>query len=196
MARATVLAIITLNGKLKMEKIKCYLDIKPLIAVITYGNTSTDDEVCGGLLGINQANNGWIRIMDFDPWKNIGRNNTRVDYVPNPNDLLNTLKKTTHINPNANRDFVGVFHTHPGLSIPIPSHTDIFGNGQGEANNSGYAGIYLIYSPGCARFSAQYYDGEEFGFKEVEVIVKEIESHRTAFNESAITDNMKHGDMI
>ena len=148
------------------EKIKCYLDISALIAFISHGNKFTD-EACGGLTGINKITKGWVNITEFHPWKNIGSINKHVDYVPNPKDLLETLRLTTHINPKANRDLVGIGHTHPDQCAPIPSYTDIFGNGQKSAENSGYAGIYLIYSPGLGRLSGQYYDGENFGFKEI-----------------------------
>ncbi len=118
-------------------------------AVIESGDKSPTEEICGALLG-HRSRDTW-EITKFIPLTNVSQNKI-AHYIPDPNEWIKVLNKTTFLNKNAELDFIGVFHTHPN-SAPIASHTDI--------NEAGYEGIYWIYSPAFKTHGYYYWDGDE-----------------------------------
>lgn len=117
--------------------------------LVAYGEESPTEEVCGALLGKKFADDSWV-CDEFIPMTNVSTEGHSHHYVADPNELFQVLSKTTLMFDDAEKDLVGIFHTHPNHE-PTPSITDI-----GEA---GYEGAYLIYSPNLQRMSAHYYDG-------------------------------------
>ena len=111
------------------------------------GDKSPHEEICGALLGDNHTK----VISKYIPLTNVS-SNKMSHYIPDPNQWLNTLNRTTFMSKEAKLDLIGVFHTHPN-SAPIASVTDI--------NEAGYEGLYWIYSPSFKSSKFYYYDGEE-----------------------------------
>ena len=126
--------------------------------LIAYGDASPDAEVCGALLG-QKGETDWI-CDEFIKLTNVSPHDRGVHYIPHPNELFQALQKTKHMNKNANKDLVGIFHTHPH-NEPYPSSTDILG--------AGYEGAYVIYSPLKRLITAHYYDGHPIVFNQVDI---------------------------
>ena len=117
--------------------------------MMDYGNSSPSREVCGVLLGTKISNTIWL-CDEFVQVTNVS-SMLRVHYIPDPNEFLNVLKRTTHFSNDAEKDLIGIFHTHP-YSPPNPSIIDIM-----EAS---YLGAYIIYSPKFKEMNTFYCDGE------------------------------------
>lgn len=124
--------------------------------LIAYGDATPDVEVCGALLG-QKGETTWI-CDEFIPLTNVSHHDHGHHYIPHPNELFEALSKTKHMNKNALKDLVGIFHTHP-YHDPYPSSTDILG--------AGYEGAYVIYAPAQRLMTAHYYDGHPIVFDEV-----------------------------
>lgn len=118
-------------------------------AVIDAGDKSPTEEICGALLGYKKRDI-W-EIKEFIPLTNISPNKVS-HYIPDQNEWITVLKKTTFLKKDAKMDLIGVFHTHPH-SAPTASITDI--------NEAGYEGIYWIYSPALKTHAHYYWDGNE-----------------------------------
>jgi len=140
--------------------------------MLDYAKSSPKLEICGALLGKRTGSfeePEELKILDFVPMANVSEHGKSVHYIPDPNELLNVLKRTTHYDNKATLDLVGIFHNHPN-NAPRPSITDI--------NGAGYAGVYIIYSNKTGELSAQYYDGgEQMGFKQAYVMVTGIQTY-------------------
>lgn len=124
--------------------------------LIAYGDATPDVEVCGALLGQKDKTN-WL-CDEFIPLTNVSHHDHGVHYIPHPNELFQALSKTRHMNKDALKDLVGIFHTHPN-NEPYPSSTDILG--------AGYEGAYVIYSPSRKLITAHYYDGHPIVFDQI-----------------------------
>ena len=122
--------------------------------LIDYGDSSLDKEVCGFLLG-QKSGDTWS-CTEFRALTNVS-DNKEVHYIPEPNEMFKVLSETTHMNSNAKKDLVGVFHTHPHHEA-IPSITDLTG--------AGYMGFYIIYSPKHKQFNSFFYDGGDPKFED------------------------------
>ena len=117
--------------------------------VTNSGDLSPAEEICGALLG----------KKDKDIWKitevifltNISHNKS-MHYIPDPNEWIKVISDTTFLNEEADKDLIGIFHTHPN-SKPIASTVDI--------EEAGYEGVYWIYSPKFKESKFYYYDGDE-----------------------------------
>ena len=131
--------------------------------VISHGNKSPANEICGALLG-SQTSKEKI-IKKYKPLTNISERPS-VHYIPDPNEWVKVLQQTSKLNKNAKYDLIGIFHTHPNHQ-PIASHTDIY--------EAGYEGVYWIYSPKYKESKAYYYDGDEDNrlFKEITLKVRD-----------------------
>ena len=116
--------------------------------LISYGNSSPAYEVCGALLG-QKTDDAW-KCDEFVPMTNVSTQNKGSHYVPDPNEFFQVIRRTTHMTPNADKDLVGIFHTHPN-NLANPSVTDVMG--------AGYEGIYIIHSPKYNEVKAYYYNG-------------------------------------
>lgn len=115
-----------------------------------YGDSSPSLEVCGALLGTKLSGNNWL-CDEFVPVTNVSPM-PGVHYIPDPNEFLNNvLKRTTHFSNDAEKDLIGIFHTHPN-SPPRPSIIDI--------QEASYLGAYIIYSPRFKEMNTFYSDGE------------------------------------
>ena len=104
-----------------------------------------------GLWLAKKQGNSW-KCEEFIPLTNISTENKEVHYVPDPNEFMSMLRKTTHVSSSAESDFLGIMHSHPN-NRPIPSVTDVQG--------AGYTGVYIIHSPKFKETRAYYYDGNE-----------------------------------
>ncbi len=122
--------------------------------LINYGDQSPTKEVCGFLLG-KKSDSVW-ECDEFIPLTNIS-DSQEVHYIPEPNEMFKALNKTTHMDSQADKDLVGVFHTHPHHRAQ-PSITDLTG--------AGYQGFYFIYSPKYNELNAFYYDGGDPKFED------------------------------
>lgn len=128
--------------------------------VLDAGDDSPTEEICGALLG--KKTDDVFYIDQFIQTTNISENKP-VHYIPNPDEWLRALNKTTFLNKKASKDFIGVFHTHPH-HVPRASSTDI--------NEAGYAGIYWIYSLKYKTSKWYFYDGNEKDKKFTTVTMK------------------------
>jgi len=126
--------------------------------LIKYGEGSPTKEVCGFLLGKRNEEGSW-ECDEFKPLTNISESQ-EVHYIPDPNEMFSALTETTHMNKDANKDLVGVYHTHPHHAA-TPSITDLSG--------AGYRGFYLIYSPKFKKLNAFYYDGDYPCFEDADL---------------------------
>jgi proteasome lid subunit RPN8/RPN11 len=120
-----------------------------LYEMTSYANSSPD-EIVGAMVGKKQGNS-W-KCEEFIPLTNISTENKEVHYVPDPNEFMSMLRKTTHVSSSAESDFLGIMHSHPN-NRPIPSVTDVQG--------AGSTGVYIIHSPKFKETRAYYYDGNE-----------------------------------
>jgi len=115
-----------------------------------YGDEHSTVEVCGVLTG--QQGDEW-EIKEFTPTTNITPGDMAVvHYMPDPTEFFQIIKDTRLVKKSADKDFIGIFHTHPN-NLPIPSMTD--------HNGAGYKGIYIIYSPKFNNLAFYYWDGDE-----------------------------------
>ena len=114
-----------------------------------HGDSRPTEEICGALLGHRQ-NKTWV-ITDYRHLTNTSPNKS-MHYIPDPNEWIKILKKTTFLDKKAKLDLIGIFHTHP-MSQPVASITDI--------EEAGYEGVYWIYSPKFKNNNFYYYDGDE-----------------------------------
>ena len=89
-----------------------------------YITLTPDVEVCGIIKGIKNKDGSIVLGNEIIKIKNISDYKKEVDYVMNPNELMNALKDTTFINKNNNKEWVCIFHSHPS-GIPIPSSIDL-----------------------------------------------------------------------
>ena len=123
------------------------------------GQNEPHDEICGALLGNRDKGD----ITTYIPLTNISPTKS-CHYIPDPNEWLQVLKKTTFLNKKSKWDLIGLFHTHPHCA-PIASSTDI--------NEAGYEGLYWIYSPKDNSSNFYYYDGSETTkkFKKTRVVI-------------------------
>jgi len=128
--------------------------------VTTYGESSSL-EVCGAFLGNKNSNTQWT-CDEFIPMTNVSDQGQEVHYIPDPNELFQVLKKTTHMDKNAKKDLIGIFHTHPN-NRAVPSITDLKG--------AGYMGFYMIYSPKHDELNTFYYDGGDPVFEPAKTII-------------------------
>jgi desampylase len=120
--------------------------------LVSYGNSSPV-EVCGALLG--KKNGGSWACDEFVPMTNVSTLDKGSHYVPDPNEFFQVIKRTTHMTSDAEKDLVGIFHTHPN-NRATPSITDVMG--------AGYEGIYIIHSPKYLEVKAYYYNGTDREF--------------------------------
>jgi len=123
--------------------------------LVNYGNSSLDKEVCGFLLGQKTSEGEWL-CDEFKTLTNVS-DNKEVHYIPEPNEMFVALSETRHMNKQAKKDLVGVFHTHPHHEAQ-PSITDLTG--------AGYMGFYIIYSPKYNQFNSFFYDGGKPEFED------------------------------
>jgi proteasome lid subunit RPN8/RPN11 len=114
-----------------------------------YGDASPSLEVCGVLLGTKTSDTEWL-CDEFVPVTNVSPM-PPVHYIPHPNEFLNVLKRTTHFSDDAEKDLIGIFHTHPN-NVARPSIIDI--------TEASYLGAYIIYSPRLKEMNTFYSDGE------------------------------------
>ncbi len=118
--------------------------------LVKHGEDSPVHEVCGALLGTKTDEDYW-ECDEFVPLTNVNRETPEINYMPDPNELFQVLNRTTHMNDDADKDLIGIFHTHPHHE-PRPSITDL--------NGAGYQGFYLIYSPKFEKMGAYFYAGD------------------------------------
>jgi len=90
--------------------------------LIETGLESPNKEVCGLLLG-KKENNNWI-VEDFYQITNITNGLEIIDYQMNPQEVMNVLKNTTKFNKKADKELVGIWHTHPN-GVAVPSYIDV-----------------------------------------------------------------------
>lgn len=136
-----------------------------------YGLQSPDAEVVGALIG-QHLDDKTSECDEFIPLKNVADQNAKrqligtqelypsVHYVPDPNEFYQVLFKTRLMRTEADKDFVGIFHTHPHHQAQ-PSLTDIHG--------AGYAGFYPIFSLKDDEINLFYYDGMNRYFERAEL---------------------------
>lgn len=131
-----------------------------------YGNEHSTVEVCGVLTGqVSEDEDVW-EVKEFTPTTNVTDGEFEsVHYIPDPGEFFQIIRNTRLVSKKADKDFIGIFHTHPN-NLPIPSITDI--------NEAGYKGIYIIFSPKYKNLGFYYWDGDEENrsWKPIEVEVK------------------------
>jgi proteasome lid subunit RPN8/RPN11 len=125
------------------------VNIKQLVELKTYGDSSPDREVIMLLLGHRYDRKSAI-LGSMHRILNVSTNSKKWDYVPDHDQFLKVLERTTHCKPDCGLDFLGVYHTHP-YNRPIPSQMDIDG--------AGFEGFYLIYSPMYNDLASYYNEG-------------------------------------
>ncbi|MBC8436899.1 Mov34/MPN/PAD-1 family protein [bacterium] len=134
--------------------------------VVVYGDNSPNYEVCGAFLGKRDESSidNWL-CDEFIPMTNVSTMDQGVHYVPDPNEMFQMLSRTTHMDKDADKDLIGIFHTHPH-NLPIPSQTDL--------NGAGYRGFYMIHSPKFEETQTYFYDGGDPVFNKTTInILKE-----------------------
>ncbi len=135
--------------------------------LIAYGEATPRVEVCGALLGQKSEDGNWL-CDEFIPLTNVSPHHHGAHYIPSPDELFQALNKTRHMNKKAEKDLVGIYHTHP-MFEPYPSSTDILG--------AGYEGAYVIYSPMKKQITAHYYDGHPIVFDQVPMRTHGVEGN-------------------
>ncbi|MBC8410401.1 MAG: Mov34/MPN/PAD-1 family protein [Rhodobacteraceae bacterium] len=133
--------------------------------VISYGESDKANEVCGAFLGTKRTATEWT-CDEFIPMRNISQKGRGSNYTPDPNELFKVLSQTTHMNRDAKKDLIGIFHTHPHHA-PIPSSIDVHG--------AGYKGFYMIYSPKYTDEKTYFFDGQTPEFTPTTLIVKDTQ---------------------
>ncbi len=103
------------------DKMKVILE-KPIKELLESYAKSSDVEICGILTG--QIQDDKYIAKCFHPVDNDTSKEPLVDYVMNADQLGKILFHTKLLDAEAERDFVGVFHSHP-RNKGIPSQTDI-----------------------------------------------------------------------
>lgn len=110
---------------------------KVLSEMLDHGDNFPNQEICGMLLGKKENLTRW-KATEYVEIENVDLATNYMHYKMHPNQMLQTLLRTTHANDDADMDFVGIFHTHPNNKAK-PSSKDI--------NRAGYCVFYPIYSP-------------------------------------------------
>lgn len=125
------------------------VNIKPELfqQIVDYGNSNPQFEVGGMILGTDPNIADEIVLQD-----NVSMKNHMIHYIPDPQQVFDTIKRTKHFDDNAEKHIVGFFHTHPH-HLPLPSSEDLAG--------AGYRGFQIIYSPKFKQAGIYYYDGDE-----------------------------------
>lgn len=147
------------------------MQISVWIEMHKYGEASPDYEVVGAMLGQHVDDKNFM-CDEFIPLTNVAEQNVdrhlvggkhlapESRYVPEPNEMFQALRKTTLMNKDAKKDFIGIFHTHPHHAS-YASMTDIYG--------AGYAGFYPIFSLQDKQTNVFFYDGINRGFDKAEL---------------------------
>ena len=121
-------------------------------------NDTPFKEACGLITGADLDKKVYYAEDSFYV-KNIRQKESNIDYLMEPQEQMNILKKTTIINKKADHDLVAIWHSHPlPFGVPIPSPIDVA--------QVSYNVIYIIYGMKEKKFRAWYFNKEENIFKE------------------------------
>jgi proteasome lid subunit RPN8/RPN11 len=133
------------------------IDIVPEIIkeLKIYGKKHYPEECCGLLTGITQNIKNEIRSIpiEFHPIDNVSKEVFKWDYVMDPNQYIDVLRKTTLFNKKAAIKLTATFHTHPN-GRPVPSQYDVKG--------AAWHTVYLIYGVSTDEMAGWYWDGTFF----------------------------------
>jgi len=135
-----------------IEEFKSYADKNPI-------------EVCGFVTGkcfadspVNVAYGNELMMVD-----NISTKAKEVDYVMQPQQMMNVMRETSFIDKKSKVDLIACIHSHPN-GLPIPSSIDI--------NRAEYDWVYLIYAPKIDDVKAYTYDHQNKEFYEITMHVQ------------------------
>jgi len=154
-----------------MDKIDLVPDLKEQLK--NYGKKFYPEECCALLTGVTHHINNDIRSIPFEwhPIDNVSKEPYKWDYVMDPNQYMNVLRKTTLFNKKAAIELTAIFHTHPN-GRPVPSQYDITG--------AAWYTVYLIYGVTTDSIAAWFWDGTFF--------------KRIPINEEKITQDTVYAD--
>lgn len=129
-----------------------------------YGKRHWPGECCGLLTGVTHEMKSIP--VEWHPIDNVSNEPYKWDYVMDPNQYMNVLKKTTLFNKNAGIELTAIFHTHPN-GQPVPSQFDITG--------AAWHTVYLIYGVSINSMAAWFWNG--VSFKRIPINEEEIIQH-------------------
>ena len=139
---------IMINKKV-LDEFKSYADRSP-------------SEICGFVTGkcyadtpANVAFGDTLELID-----NISHRAKAVDYVMDPQQMMNVMRTTTFMDKKAKIDLVASIHSHP-TGAAIPSTIDL--------NRAEYDWVYLIYSPVQKEVNAFTYDHQNKEFYKIPI---------------------------
>jgi proteasome lid subunit RPN8/RPN11 len=151
------------------------IDILPEIMeeLKLYGKKQWPEECCGLLTGITHHINNEVRSIpvEWHPIDNVSKETYKWDYIMDPNQYMNVMKKTTLFNKKSAIELSAIFHTHPS-NLPIPSQYDIIG--------ASWYTTYLIYGVAINSMAAWFWNGTFF--------------KKIPINEEQITQNTVYAD--
>jgi proteasome lid subunit RPN8/RPN11 len=154
-----------------MDKIDIVPDLKEQLKI--YGKNLYPGECCGLLTGVTAHIKNEVRSIPFKwhPIDNVSKAPYKWDYVMDPNQYMDVLRKTTLFNKKTAIELTAIFHTHPN-GQPIPSQYDVTG--------AAWHTVYLIYGVTADSMAAWYWNGISF--------------KRIPINEEKITQHTVHSD--
>lgn len=129
--------------------------------IVNTCNKRPNKESCGILLGNKKENfaNEFVEIENItDEYIK------HVDYIMNPNQLMSYLQKTTFVDKNAKKDWVGIWHSHP-RNLGIPSSVDL--------DRAEYNVVYLIYGMLDGQVMCWTYNKEKNNFRRINYSIEE-----------------------
>jgi proteasome lid subunit RPN8/RPN11 len=154
-----------------MDKIDIVPDIMEQLK--NYGKKFYPGECCGLLTGVTSHIKNEVRSVpiEFHPIDNVSNEPYKWDYVMDPNQYMDVLRKTTLFNKKAAIELTAIFHTHPN-GQPVPSQFDVIG--------AAWHTVYLIYGVLIDSMAAWFWSGTCF--------------KRIPINEEKITQDTVYSD--
>jgi proteasome lid subunit RPN8/RPN11 len=143
-----------------------------------YGKEHYPEECCGLLTGIVPEILDEKRSIptEWHPIDNVSKEPFKWDYIMDPNQYMNVLKRTTLFNKKAAIELTATFHTHPN-GLPVPSQFDITG--------AAWHTVYLIYGVAADSIAAWFWNGTSF--KRIPINEEQIEPN-TIYNDGIERD--------
>ncbi len=159
-----------------MNKIDIVPDIMEQLK--SYGKKHYPEECCGLLTGVTHKINNETRSIpsEWHPIDNVSKETFKWDYIVDPNQYMNVLRKTTLFNKKAAIELTAIFHTHPNGG-PVPSQYDIIG--------AAWHTVYLIYGVAIDSMAAWFWNG--IFFKRIPINEEQI-TQKAVYNDGEEKD--------
>lgn len=104
--------------------------------MVSYCNDNIKEETVLGMCGRKRKT--YCKVTYTEPFTNtVAKKKLGTEFIPDPNEFFNFIKKTTLVDKNTTMDYIGLMHSH--IYAPaILSELDI--------QYMTYDGVYIIYS--------------------------------------------------